>query len=74
VQFAFLSMKNVGCAMYPWPFALNIAMDYLSAPVSREVPQEVAVHAIEVAWRSEVRTDCGFPTWQFGPWNRGKIY
>jgi hypothetical protein len=38
VQLAFLSMKNVGCAMYPWPFGefdsvmddtLNIAMDYL---------------------------------------------
>jgi hypothetical protein len=41
-SFAFLPDENVGCAMYLWPFgdfdsvmddALNIAMDYLIAPV-----------------------------------------
>jgi hypothetical protein len=60
-------MKNVGCAMYPWPFgefdsvmddALNIAMDYLirtGQAVEFRVAQETAAHAIAVAWRSGVR-------------------
>jgi hypothetical protein len=60
-------MKNVGCAMYPWPFgefdgvmddALNIAMDYLirtGQAVKFREAQEVAAHAIAVAWRSGVR-------------------
>jgi hypothetical protein len=60
-------MKNVGCAMYPWPFgefdsvmddALNIAMDYLirtGQAVKFQEAQEVAAQAIAVAWRSGVR-------------------
>jgi hypothetical protein len=67
VQLAFLSMKNVGCALYPWPFgefdsvmddALNIAMDYpmrTGQAVKVQEAQEMATHAIEVAWRSGVR-------------------
>ena len=59
--------KNVGCAKYPRPFgefdsvmddALNIAMDYLmrtGQAVKFQEAQEVAAHAIEVAWRSQVR-------------------
>jgi hypothetical protein len=53
--------------MYPWPFgdfdsvtddALTIAMDYLmrtGQAVKFQEAQEVAAHAIEVAWRSQVR-------------------
>jgi hypothetical protein len=60
-------MKNVGCAMYPWPFgefdivmddALNIAMDYLirtGQVVKFQEAQEVAAQAIAVEWRSGVR-------------------
>jgi hypothetical protein len=60
-------MKNVGCAMYPWPFgefdcvmddALNIAMDYLirtGQVVKFREAQETAAQAIAVAWRSGVR-------------------
>jgi hypothetical protein len=83
VQLAVLSMKNVGCAMYPWPFgefdsvmddALNIAMDYLMRTGQAMKFQE----AQEVAGRSRGArgsgTGCGFPAWQFGPWNRKKVY
>ena len=61
-------MKNVGCALYPWPFgefdivmddALNIAMDYLirtGQAVKFREAQETAAHAISVAWRSGVRS------------------
>jgi hypothetical protein len=54
-------MKNVGCAMYPWPFgesdsamddALNIAMDYLvrtGQAVKFPEAQETAAQAIAVA-------------------------
>jgi hypothetical protein len=60
-------MKNVGCAMYPWPFgefdsvmddALDIAMDYLirtGQAVKFQEAQEVAAQAIAVAWHSGVR-------------------
>jgi hypothetical protein len=60
-------MKNVGCAMYPWPFgefdsvmddALNIAMDYLirtGQAVNFREAQETAAQAITVAWCSGVR-------------------
>ena len=53
--------------MYPWPFgefdivmddALNIAMDYpmrTGQAVKFQEAQEMATHAIEVAWRSGVR-------------------
>src|SRR3981081_4508142 len=64
-------MKNVGCAMYPWPFgefdsvmddALNIATDYLMRTghaVKFQEAQEVAAQAIAVAWRSGVVHRCG---------------
>jgi hypothetical protein len=70
-------MKNVGCAMYPWPLgafdsvmddALNIAMDYLirtEQVVKLQEAQEVAAQAIAIASR--------FPTWQFGPGTEGRF-
>src|SRR3981081_221375 len=60
-------MKNVGCAMYPWPFgefdsvmddALNISMDYLirtGQAVKFREAQEVAAQAIALACRSGVK-------------------
>jgi hypothetical protein len=60
-------MKNVGCAMYPWPFgeydsvmddALNITMGYLirtGQAVNFREAHETAAQAIAVAWRSGVR-------------------
>ena len=68
-------MKNVGCAMYPWPFgefdsvmddALNIAMDYLirtGQAVKFQEAQEVAAQAIALGGQE--------PAAAFQPGNSG---
>jgi len=69
-------MKNVGCAMYPWPFgefdsvmddALNIAMDYLirtGQAVKFQEAQEVAAQAIALGGQE--------PAAAFQPGNSGR--